>query len=482
MHALSRALIQIMIGLGAVMVIIVVFHIGGAFAVRVGQFSPLIGAFLGGGLVLLSASNSLVTKKAERLTGNEQLSWWIMGIGIIAWGIGDSIWRYYVSIGQTPFPSAADMGYSLFPLAAFVALLLQPTSDIKGRRFVLMMDSLIAMGSILAIAWFLLLGTLAQAPGEANLAKFLGLYYPTGDIALLSCVIFLLLRGQSHTSQAWSRRVSLLCIGIGLCFFVTSDFIFNIQQNAGTYVEATWIDLGWPLGMMTIGIAACFRSSFITIPGRVPLPMEQYAKRPSWSPFIFVPYALVGWLFVVLAYNVLSADKTQQAIRPVLLFATLGVVVLIIARQVMTIWENIRLVQQQADALKRLEQVNKQVETQAQQISEQNAELERGIDHLKGVLATLANGNLQARATLSRGVLWPLAAGLNIMAERISRIAQDIMYAQRMRQALKELNSAIEHRRYIVPERWHEFPEVSELLVTLQRKENLTDSSSRRFD
>ena len=36
------------------------------------------------------------------------------------------------------------------------------------------MDSLICMGSILAIAWYLLLGSLAQMPGEAKSGQIPG--------------------------------------------------------------------------------------------------------------------------------------------------------------------------------------------------------------------------------------------------------------------------------------------------------------------
>src|SRR5258706_13747195 len=125
------------------------------------------------------------------------------------------------------------------------------------------------MGSILAVAWYLLLGSLAQAPGEANFAKFLGLYYPISDTALLSCVVFLPLRGQGQAYEAAARRAGLLVVGLGLCFFVTSDFIFNIQNNAGTYVEATWIDMGWPLGLMTIGLAAFLRRYLPATPSYV---------------------------------------------------------------------------------------------------------------------------------------------------------------------------------------------------------------------
>src|SRR5207237_10747083 len=134
-----------------------------------------------------------------------------------------------------------------------------------------------------------LLGSLAQAPGEANLAKFLGIYYPVSDTALLSCVVFLLLRGQGSIYKVRARRISLLVVGLGLCFFVTSDFIFNIQQNAGTYVEATWIDLGWPLGMMTIGVAAYLRRFLPATPAEVlEQRMEDYEDRHTFVLIRFI--------------------------------------------------------------------------------------------------------------------------------------------------------------------------------------------------
>src|SRR5438477_569838 len=125
LHAFSRPPLKVVLWIGGGMVFIVVLHIGGVFALRVGQFSPLTGA-------------------------------------------------------------------------------------------------------LFALAWYLLLGTLSQAPGEVSLAKFLGLYYPAGDTVLLSCIVFLLLRGQQgRVYQATARRVSLLVVGLGVCFFVASDFLFN---------------------------------------------------------------------------------------------------------------------------------------------------------------------------------------------------------------------------------------------------------------
>jgi hypothetical protein len=460
------------------MVAIVVFQLGGPFAHHVGQFAPLTGAFIGGSLALLSTFTAIRRREnAEPWIGYEQVGWMLIGLGMIMWGIGDTFWRYYVSMGQNPFPSIADVGYSSFPLLIFVGLLLQPSPESGSKRVLLLVDSLISMGSILAVAWYLLLGSLAQAPGEANFAKFLGLYYPISDTALLSCVVFLLLRGQGQAYQATARRAGLLLVGLGLCFFVTSDFIFNIQQNAGTYVEATWIDLGWPLGMMTIGIAACLRRFLPVTPAAVIEERMQYsAERNSFGPINFIPYVLLGFLFLALTANVFSNDNSQLAIRPLLVFATITVVALVITRQMYTLWENVRLAHKQAEALEDLERANQRIEEQSRQITSHNAELEQGIVHLKNIQAQLANGNLHARATLKSGALMPLAGSLNLMADRLMRLGQMNVYMQRLVRALGDLSIAFERSAagapFIAPTSCVEFVEINRLLLSMRVKGN----------
>lgn len=476
MQMFWRTVIKAIGWIGVGMVAIVVFHLGGTVALRVGQFAPLMGALIGGTMVLLSVFSPIRRgETAEPWIGREKLSWMLIGLGIVVWGIGDANWRYYISIDEAPFPSSADFAYSLFPLLIFAGLLLQPPAEAGGKRTLVVMDSLISMGSILAIAWYLLLGSLAQAPGEADLAKFLGLYYPISDTALLSCVIFLLIRGQGHTYQATARRTGLLLVGLGLCFFVTSDFIFNIQNNAGTYVEATWIDLGWPLGMMTMGIGAIFRRFTPATPSYViEERIERNQLRNLFSPTQLVPYILLSLLLLALALNVVSDDPGQLAIRPVLFFATIGVVTLVVARQIFTLWENSQLAHQQAEALVNLSRANQRVAEQAQEIADHNADLERGIVHLKDIQAQLANGNLKARANLSSGMLLPLAGSLNLMAERLMRLGQMNAYTQRLMRALSDFCLAMERSPagapLIVPASCNEFTEINRIILSLQSK------------
>ena len=475
MNSTARFVIKSVAWIGVFMLIIVVFHIGGStIALRVGQFSPLCGAFIGGFLALISAIIPAQRKETnEPWLRNERLAWALIGFGVIMWGFGDCIWRYYMSIGQSPFPSMADIGYFSFPLLVFAGLLLQPPSGAGRKRLLILLDSLISMGSILAIAWYLLLGSLAQAPGEANLAKFLGLYYPITDTALLSCVMFLLLRGQGRAYQATARRVSLLVIGLGLCFFVFSDFLFNIQQNAGTYVEATWVDLGWPFGMMTIGVAALLRRFLPVTPKEVIEQRVKYqAEQVSFGLPQYLPYMLLSFLFFVLSLNVLSSDSNQLAIRPVLLLATLGVVGLVVIRQVLTLLDNARLTRQQAESLEDLQVANQRIEEQSRIMAIHNAELEHGIEHLKDVQASLANGNVRARARLTSGALLPLAASLNLMAERLIRLWQTSLHAQYLVTALGDLCNALDNHwkgeRLVIPDSCRELIEIHRLLRSMR--------------
>src|SRR6266516_7694915 len=106
-------------------------------------------------------------------------------------------------------------------------------------------------------------------------------------------------------------------------------------------------------------------------------------------------------------------------------------------------WENMRLTQRQAEALTSLERANQRVAEQSYQIAEYNAELEHGIEHLKDVQASLANGNVRARARLTSGALLPLAASLNLMAERLIRLLQISLHAQYLVTALGDLCNAL---------------------------------------
>ncbi len=386
-------------GVAVLMIAILGFHIGGEELLKFGVYSPLLGAFIGGILILVSTNTPFGRQeKVEPWLGREQVAWMLFGGGCIAWGIGECFWRYYVAQGQSPFPSLADFGYSSFAPLVFWGLLWQPFSRSSAHRHIfLLLDSVIAMGALLSIGWFLLLGPLAQTPAGSTLGKFLGIYYPTADIALLSYIIFLLLRGHDPIYQA--RGVAAY-----LRRFLPTSTAANAQEK-----------------------------------------QETEPIRPlSFGPAQAVPYFLLAVLFLVLAINLFSSDGTQQYIRPVLIIATLIVVGLVIVRQIVTIRDNERLMREQVATLEKLEQVY-------EDIAKRKAELEVGVTHLKEVQTRLANGDVRARASIMDGDLWPLANGLNLMADRMMRSEQRQRHAQKAIKAVGDLSLALERRNGRIP-------------------------------
>ncbi len=471
MRSYSRITLGTIATIAILMIAILGLHIGGQPLLRIGAFSPLLGALIGGGLTLISVRFPFRRgEEAEPWLKSEQLSWILIGCGCLAWGIGECFWRYNLSKGITPFPSLADIGYASFPPLVFAGLILQPSSksDQKHdrKRMFFLLDSLISTGALLSIAWFLLLGPLAQTPSESVWTKSLSIYYPTMDTALLSGMVFVILRGTDSIYQARARRIGLLIAGLGLAIFATSDFVFNIQQLQGIYADGTWIDLGWPLGIMTLGVAAYLRR-FLPVVSYETLEQQgrQQVNRFRFEPAQILPYLLLLILFCVLIFNVLSKDAMQQDIRLVLVFATMIVVILVIARQILTILDNVQLLRDQKDTLQKLEILN-------QNIGKRNTTLEAGVTHLKDVQTRLANGEVRARAYIVDGELWPLATGLNLMADRMMRTENSQKYVRELTQGLEDFSQALMRARstgqFILPASCLNLPEVHRILQALE--------------
>jgi hypothetical protein len=403
------------------MILTLGLHIGGESTLHIAIFSSLTGATISGILTLVSANiRPYQGENNEPWIGHEKWAWTLIGCGCVAWGIGECFWRYYSSQGEPPFPSLADLGYSSFPPLLFLGLILQPFSKkTERKRVFLLLDSLIAMGALLSIAWFLLLGPLAQTPDQSAIAKFVGLYYPTSDVALLSCTIFLLLRGTDQFSTQ-AHRISLLLLVLGLSLFAVSDFLFNVLQNVGTYVEGSWSDLGWPLGLMAIGVATYLRRFLPR--SSIEEKEKPRIRRLNTRLAQALPYFLLCMLFLVLAINVLSTDQTQQNIRPVLITATFIVIGLLIARQVVTIRENELLV------LK----TQKLVELEAMEIKRQQEQLavseqiQEGIQHILTTLnQVVTHSDFGMRVPLKQeNILWRVGRSINNLLSRLQGFKQ----------------------------------------------------------
>lgn len=208
---------------------------------------PLLGGILG-------AITSRVWGGNKSYVGRGLL---YISAGAICWGIGQMFWSVYYNIISSvdiPYPSLADVGYSLsFP---FLAIGLVNLSKATGARYSLKhpMGKLFAflittIGGV--IAYYLLIvvargGVIDFSEGWLKL--FFDIVYPLGDLVIL--LSGLLIYGLSFNYLGGKYKIAILSIISGLFVLFIGDFTFSYTTTVGSYYNGHWVDLVLPTAWM----------------------------------------------------------------------------------------------------------------------------------------------------------------------------------------------------------------------------------------
>ncbi len=181
-----------------------------------------------------------------------------IALGAICWGIGQMFWSIYFNIinkVNVPYPSFADVGYSLsFP---FLALGLIDLSKATGARFSLKhrVGKIVALLITLAagfIAYYLLIVVARHGVNlkEGGLKLFFDLAYPIGDLMIF--LLSLLIYGLSFKYLGGNYKLPTLSILFGLLVLFVGDFTFSYTTTVGSYYNGHWVDLVLPTAWMLI--------------------------------------------------------------------------------------------------------------------------------------------------------------------------------------------------------------------------------------
>ena len=260
------------------------------------------------------------------LRGRLRLAWLFMAIGLLGWGIGESIWAYYeVHLHEVPFPSIADAAYLMLPVGACAALLLFPVDHSTQSRGRLFLDGVIVAGSLFLASWVTILHPLYLSDTSSRLGFVISLAYPISDIVILTVAGVALVRASGD------HRLSLTLLTAGMACFALSDSAFAYLAAKDAYASGNVIDIGWAAGLLLISVAA--------VAGREGM----RDKRSS--------LALPGWASVWLPYTPLLVAGIVAAAQPVPLLKSRPVVVVagllvvaVLVRQFLAVSENRRLV------------------------------------------------------------------------------------------------------------------------------------------
>lgn len=223
-----------------------------AVCVIIYRFSniPVMTDFLAVMAAFLAFGAAIYTWSRLRASKEEHTVWLFLGLGLFFWLGGETLWFLLeMMTGETPFPSLADFSWALgYPLL-FLALFLEH----ERLKVDLGVKKLVVFGAVMIIAlvvtWVLLYPI---AVSELPLVeKFLDLWYPLGDLALLYVILlvtFVYLGGR--LGQAW------LVISLGLILISIADLAFSYLLWEEIYKSGNPIDLFWLAGDTVIFVGA----------------------------------------------------------------------------------------------------------------------------------------------------------------------------------------------------------------------------------
>ncbi|MHB8246825.1 MAG: diguanylate cyclase domain-containing protein [Acidimicrobiales bacterium] len=295
------------------------------FLVRVGSH-PVVHDIADVG-ILAAAVGAVVAAvwRARRSSGRRRLSWFLFAAAVGSWELGASVWLYYqlTSGRQTPFPSVADVGYLGFPVLVLAGLLIRPSPALsRPGRVRGLIDGLLISGALFNLSWVTVLGAVAHADVGGPFAFAVGLAYPVSDLVVVTVVVLMVTRTRA--------RSSLLLLAIALGMFVIADSAFAYMTAAGSYTSGdNPLTLGWLLGFVLIGEAA-LRDR--TNSEEEPTNATQTASNLS----LLLPYLLAAVGVTVAVWEQVRPRLSDQPT----LYVAAGLVVVLLARELILLVEN----------------------------------------------------------------------------------------------------------------------------------------------
>jgi two-component system sensor histidine kinase/response regulator len=248
-----------------------------------------------------------------------------MALAAGVWASGQAIWSFY---GLTrdhvyPFPSPADAAFLGYAVPAAIALFTFPRAQRSRVAFLrTLLDAAVIAGAVLFISWSTVLGPIYNTESPDILGRVTGLAYPIVDVVMASLVLVLTMRRPAGERLPW------LCLGGGLLVLAVTDSTYvRLTFTGVTGVTGTPLALGWILAFLLVALA-----------GLVPHKMGARTDKGVYSLALeLIPYV------PVLGAVVLSASDLADGRDPFLLLTGLTVLVLVIARQILIVFENVTL-------------------------------------------------------------------------------------------------------------------------------------------
>ncbi|MFI5496052.1 diguanylate cyclase domain-containing protein [Actinoplanes sp. NPDC051859] len=297
----------------------------------------------------------------RRAAGTPRSGSLLLALATFFYGAGQAAWCYYeLYADEPPFPSLADVGFG----ASVLCLVIGMASFVPKRthRLLAGLDGALIASSLLYVSWALVLGPIVRSGAGSPLEWSLLLLYPVADIATASIALTVLVRAV--TAHRWP----LLIVVLGAFGLATADSVFAYLANQDQYEAGRLADLGWVAGTLLVGFGIWWRGPARTA-GRslAPAGEPEFGTRVRVSTELPERSSLVGLILpytplVIGMVTTLVLILRDWTLDPVLYLMAMGVVLLVVARQLTAIRDNLHLNRRLGSAVEQLQERERQLE------------------------------------------------------------------------------------------------------------------------
>jgi signal transduction histidine kinase len=371
-------------------------------------------------------------------------TWRLLGAAALSWGIGQLIrsWLDLSGGSGATFPSLADAFFlAAIPLLA-AGVLAWPTAPMRALAQVkILLDGLLIASSLLFASWALVLGPTYRAGGDSLLPRAIGLAYPIGDLVLLTIALSVLVRTRGRAI------IRPALIALTILSMALADSAFAYLAGKGAYTTGAWLDLGRLVAWLLLAVAALRPA-----PAELLRDDDEEDSPVSWSRFS-LPYVPPAIAFVTGT----AIQVTRGELEAFLVFNGAVIVLLVVARQVITNIENQRLHQRLRSTVDRLFQREAELKTTLRR-EYAAADRLRAVSQMKDTFLRAVSHDLRTPLTAMHGVAVTLErTKLNLPREqaldlikmmiektrKMDRLLADLLDLNRLEEGILEPNRTL---------------------------------------
>jgi hypothetical protein len=241
---------------------------------------------------------------------HSRAAWFLIGAGLVAWAIGDTIWSLRGDPSEVA--SISDVFWLAWYPLLFAALVLLVRDRVPAFELHRWIDGVVVM-LLVATPWVaLFLQPAAQHSNASTLADVVDFAYPLGDAIIVGATLGVMALMGWRPGRMW------VALGVGFVALAIADAIYSVDALGHSYSTETTFDALWLAGIALIAYAA-----WLPHPGRLE-PVTVTGWRAIALPVAAQMLALSLQVYA-LFYEVPRSERIFTVV--VLLIATVQIVV-----------------------------------------------------------------------------------------------------------------------------------------------------------